>query len=53
MRVKEVAEAATRVNQTCTGADANCGVTLVMAVPGQENAAPWIVKRVADRPVTA
>ena len=53
MRLKEVTGAAMRVIQTCTGAEANCGLALVMTVPGQENGAPWIAKRVAERPVTA
>ena len=31
-----------------TGAEAKCGLTLAMAVPGKGNAAPWIAKRVVD-----
>ena len=35
-------------NPILTGAEAKCGLTLAMAVPGKGNAAPWIAKRVAD-----
>ena len=37
-----------RINPILVGAEAKCGLTLVMAVRGKGNAAPWIAKRVAD-----
>ena len=35
-------------NLTLIGAEAEFGLTLARAVPGKENAAPWIATRVAD-----